>query len=150
MLHLAHVIRNKTSSRLELHLLAVEESKLQWTFCHNKYLFVEQEKDFPEGVFFLVELDKDDNIVHYQLAKDWILNLIKEYLVEGNSNANINVPEEQARLEKWRQELTAKSQELTRIRLEIETRREELQQLEQNLSWEREKLKLSKEEPTNK
>ena len=146
MLHLAHVIRNKISSRLELHLLAVEESKLQWTFCHDKYLLVEKEKDFPEGVFFLVEVDENNRIIHWQPAKDWILNLIKEYLVEGNSNANINVPEEQARLEKWRQELTAQSQDLTRIRLEIETRREELQELEQNLSWEREKLKSSQEE----
>lgn len=150
MLHLAHVIRNKTSSRLELHLLAVEESKLQWTFCHDKYLLIEQEQDFSEGVFFLVELDENNEIIHYQPAKDWILNLIKEYLVEGNSNANINVPEEQARLEKWRQELTAQSQDLTRIRLEIETRREELQELEQNLSWEREQIKSSQENLNNK
>ena len=50
-------------------------------------------------------------------------------------------PEEEARLEKWRQELTVQSQDLARIRLEVETRREELQQLEENLSLEREQLK---------
>jgi hypothetical protein len=77
-------------------------------------------------------------------AKDWVLNLVKEYLVEGHSNPklNLNISEEQTRIEKWRQELTSQSQDLTRIRLEIETRREELQELERTLNWEKEQLKF--------
>ena len=140
MLHLAQVIKTKHSDKLQLHFLAVEESKLQWTFCHEKYLFVEKDKDLQEGIFLLVELDHNNEIIHYQSAKNWILNLIRLYLVEGESNSNINIPKEQARLEKWRQELTSQSQELTRIRLEIETTREELQELEQKLTEKKEKL----------
>ena len=145
MLHLAQVIKNKTSSGLQLHLLAVEESKLQWTLCLEKYLRLEdledEEECFTEGVFLLVEINEQNQLVHSQSAKDWILTIVQEYLIEDKSNVNINIPEEEARLEKWRQELTSQSQDLARIRLEVETRREELQQLEQNLSMEREQLK---------
>jgi hypothetical protein len=141
MLYLAQVTKNMLSGKLELHLLAVEESKLQWTFCYEKFLSLDGEESFAQGSFVLVELDNYDQVIRCRDAKDWILNLIREYLVEGHSNHNINIPEEQARIEKWRQELTSQSQDLTRIRLEIETRRDELQELEQNLHIEREKLK---------
>ena len=141
MLHLAEVIKDTDTEKLLLHLLAVEESKLQWTFCNNQYITFENKDNFTEGLLLLVELNNKGQILGCQLAKDWILSLLKEYLIEGNFHNNINIPEEEARLEKWRQELTSQSQDLTRIRLEVETRREELQQLEQSLSWEREKLK---------
>lgn len=141
MLHLAEVIKDTDTEKLLLHLLAVEESKLQWTFCNNQCITFDNQDNFTEGLLLLVELNHDGEILRCQLAKNWILNLLKEYLIEGNSESNINIPEEEARLEKWRQELTSQSQDLTRIRLEVETRREELQQLEQSLSWEKEKLK---------
>jgi hypothetical protein len=141
MLYLAQVTKNIVSGKLELHLLAVEESKLQWTFCHEKFLSLNGEESLEQGSFLLVELDNQDQIIRCRDAKDWILNLIREFLVEGHSNHHINLIEEQARIEKWRQELTSQSQDLTRVRLEIETRREELQELEQNLHIEREKLK---------
>lgn len=141
MLYLAQVTKNILSGQLELHLLAVEEAKLEWTFCHEKFLSLNGEESFGQGAFVLVELDNHDQIIRCRDAKDWILNLIREFLVEGHSNHHINIPQEQAIIEKWRQELTSQSQDLTRIRLEIETRREELQELEQNLHIEREKLK---------
>ncbi len=141
MLHLAEVIKDTDTEKLLLHLLAVEESKLQWTFCNNQYMTFDNEDNFTEGLLLLVELNDEGEIVRCQLAKNWILDLLKEYLVEGNFHSNINIPEEEARLEKWRQELTSQNQDLTRMRLEVETRREELQQLEQSLSWEKEKLK---------
>ncbi len=141
MLYLAEVVKNKETGKLELHLLAVEESRLQWTLCDNKYLPLEKDDNFTEGLLLLVELNKDYQILRCQSARDWVLSILKEFLVEGHCNHNINIPEEQARLEKWRQELTSQSQDLTRMRLEIETRREELQQLEQSLLWEKEKLK---------
>ncbi|MBL1208443.1 hypothetical protein [Geminocystis sp. GBBB08] len=141
MLYLAQVIKNIVSGKLELHLLAVEESKLQWTFCNEKFLSLNGQESFALGLLLLVELDSHDQIIRCRDAKDWILDLIREFLVEGHSNHNINIPEEQARIEKWRQELTSQSQDLTRLRLEIEIRREELQELEQNLHLEREKLK---------
>ena len=142
MLYLAQVTKNILSGKLELHLLAVEESKLQWTFCHERFLSLDGGEIFPLGSFVLLELDNNNQIIRCRDAKDWILDLIREYLVEGHFNANIKIPEEQAKIEKWRQELTSQSQDLTRIRLEIETRREELQELEQNLHSEREKFKL--------
>ncbi|MTF39014.1 hypothetical protein VKI21_15570 [Cyanobacterium aponinum UTEX 3222] len=141
MLHLAEVIRDTDTGKLLLNLLAVEESKLQWTFCNNQYIPLDNDDNFKEGLLLLVELNNQGQILRCQSAKDWILNLLKEYLIEGNFRSNINIPEEEARLEKWRQELTSQSQDLTRIRLEVETRREELQELEQTLSWEKEKLK---------
>lgn len=141
MLHLAEVIKNKYTGELQFHLLAVEESKLQWTFCYNKFIPVEREENFHEGLFLLLELDENEQIIRCQSAKDWILNLLKEYLMEGTAQNNINISEEEARLEKWRQELTSQAQDLTRIRLEVETRREELQQLEESLYGEKEKLK---------
>lgn len=141
MLYLAQVTKNVMSGKLELHLLAVEECKLQWTFCHEKFIsFEDDTQTFSEGLLLLVELDDRDQIIRCRDAKDWLLKIVREYLVEGNINTNINVSEEQMRIEKWRQELTSQSQDLTRIRLEIETRREELQELEQNLYLEKEKL----------
>ncbi|WP_373479549.1 hypothetical protein [Geminocystis sp.] len=147
MLYLAQVTRNIASGNLELHLLAVEESKLQWTLCHENFLPLNSDSEvtFVEGLLLLLQLDENNHIIRCRDAKDWVLNLVREYLVEGHSNANLNIPEEQNRIEKWRQELTSQSQDLTRIRLEIETRREELQQLEENLHFEREKLKGNNE-----
>jgi hypothetical protein len=148
MLYLAQVTKNIMSGRLELHLLAVEECKLQWTFCHEKFISFRDDaqgtlhrSSFSEGLLLLVELDDLDQIIRCRDAKDWVLKIVREYLVEGNINTNINVSEEQIRIEKWRQELTSQSQDLTRIRLEIETRREELQELEHNLHRSKEKLK---------
>lgn len=144
MLYLAQVTKNVMSGKLELHLLAVEECKLQWTFCHEKFIsFEDDTQTFSEGLLLLVELDDRDRIIRCRDAKDWLLKIVREYLVEGNINTNINVSEEQMRIEKWRQELTSQSQDLTRIRLEIETRREELQELEQSLHLER--LKFANE-----
>lgn len=142
MLYLAEVVKNLFSGQLELHLLAVEESKLQWTFCHEKFIPLSISNQLKEGLLVLVELDENDQISYLRDAKDWVLKLVKEYLVEGHSNPkiSINISEEQARIEKWRQELTSQSQDLTRIRLEIETRREELQELEKSLNSEKKKL----------
>lgn len=148
MLYLAEVVKNVVSQHSELHLLAVEESKLQWTFCHNKFIPLDNSNNFAEGKLILVELAENNQIIQVRDVKDWVLNLVREYLVEGHSNPklNLNISEEQARIEKWRQELTSQSQDLTRIRLEIETRREELQELERSLNWEKEKLKTNKSE----
>lgn len=139
MLYLAQVTKNIVSGKLELHLLVVEESKLQWTFCHEKFIPLQDYQTFSEGLLLLVELNDRDEIIRCRDAKDWLLRIVREYLVEGNINPNINISEEQVRIEKWRQELTSQSQDLTRIRLEIETRREELQELEQKLYREKER-----------
>lgn len=140
MLHLAQVTKNVISANLELQLLACQKSEFQWVFCDDKYISLHQENTFNEGVLILVELNENSEIVRFREAKDWILNLIRQYLTNDNITPDFIV-QEQARIEKWRQELTCQSQELTRIRLEIETRREELQQLEESLNLQKEKLK---------
>jgi len=69
-----------------------------------------------------------------------VLNIIRDFINNGGGKSSDFLLEEQVRIEKWRQELTLESQDLTRLKLEMETRREELQQLEHNLSLERKKL----------
>ncbi|MBF2055895.1 MAG: hypothetical protein IGQ45_01465 [Cyanobacterium sp. T60_A2020_053] len=137
MLHLAQVVKNSISERLELHLLAEETSANQWQFCHEKYISLSQQDQLNLGLLILVELGENDHIIHYENAKDWVLNLIRQYLAEGKIENVDFLQQEKVKIEKWRQELTSQSQDLTRIRLEIETRREELQELENKLSLER-------------
>jgi hypothetical protein len=141
MLHLAQVKKNIISGELELQLLACQKSEFQWGICQDKFVSLMTEKPLNEGVLVLVELDADIQIISIREAKDWILNLIRQYLTDGDITPDF-IREEQARIEKWRQELTSQSQDLTRIRLEIEAQREELQQLEESLNWEKEKLKI--------
>jgi hypothetical protein len=140
MLHLAQVTKNTLSGELELQLLACQKSEFEWTFCEEKYITLNPQTNLNEGILVLVELCADGEIVRLKEAKDWILNLIRQYLTNGDISPDF-IAEEQSRIEKWRQELTAQSQDLTRIRLEIETRREELQELEQAFNLEKEKLK---------
>lgn len=140
MLHLAQVVENSLSQKLELHLLAVEESPNQWNFCSEQYLLLPDDHSLSKGLLLLVEINNNKEIIRYRNAKDWLLNIVRDYLTNGVEKNSDFFLQEQARIEKWRQELTSESQDLTRIRLEIEARREELQQLEHNLSLEREKL----------
>jgi len=138
MLHLAQVVKNGISKKLELNLLAVEESTNQWTFCDKQSVVLSEEYKLTEGLLLLVELNQNKDILHYKNAKDWVLDLVRNYVIDCPVSSKFLL-EEEARVEKWRQELTSKSQDLTRMRLEIETRREELQELEYKLSMERDK-----------
>ena len=88
-----------------------------------------------------MEINEKGEIVRYRHAKDWVLNIIRDFINNGGGKSSDFLLEEQVRIEKWRQELTLESQDLTRLKLEMETRREELQQLEHNLSLERKKIK---------
>jgi hypothetical protein len=141
MLHLARVAKNNISGKLELQLLACQKSEFQWAFCEKKYLPLNQKTSFNEGLLMLVELGADSQIISFRDANDWVLNLIRQYLASGNVNPDF-IAQEQARIERWRQELTSQNQDLTRIRLEVEIRREELQQLEETLNQEKEKLEI--------
>lgn len=137
MLYLAQVIKNSISEELELHLLAVEKSANQWQFCQEKYIALPEQDQLNLGLLILVELAENGTIIRYRNAKDWLLNLIREYVIDGKNQEVDFLQQEKVKIEKWRQELTSQSQDLTRIRLEIETRREELQELENKLSLER-------------
>ncbi len=141
MLHLAQITKNILSGDLELQLLAYQKSEFQWAFCEEKYIPIDQNNiNFNEGNLILVELSDNGQIIRFKKLKDWVLNLIRQYLTDDNITPDF-IEKEKIRIEKWRQELTSQSQDLTRIRLEIETRREELQALEENLNLEKEKFK---------
>jgi hypothetical protein len=144
MLHLAQVTKNILSGELELQLLAYQKSEFEWKFCKEKYIALNPQSTLNQGILILVELSANGQIIRLKEAKDWILNLIRQYLTNGDITPDF-LAGEQTRIEKWRQELTVQSQDLTRIRLEIETRREELQQLEETFNLEKEKLKAQLE-----
>ncbi|WP_069790717.1 hypothetical protein A5482_005305 [Cyanobacterium sp. IPPAS B-1200] len=140
MLYLAQVVENNISQKLELHLLAKEESSNQWFFCNEEYALIPDDNKLCKWLLLLVEINEKGEIVRYRHAKDWVLNIIRDFINNGGGKSSDFLLEEQVRIEKWRQELTLESQDLTRLKLEMETRREELQQLEHNLSLERKKL----------
>ena len=133
MLHLAQVAKNDTSGKLILKLLASQKSEFQWVFCEEEHIPLNQEVDLNEGLLILVELGANNQIVKLTEAKEWILDLIRQYLTKDPINPDF-LAEEQSRIEHWRQQLTSQSQDLTRIRLEIEARREELQELEETIT----------------
>lgn len=140
MLYLAQVTKNHLSGSLELQLLAYRNSDNLWRVSHPESLPVNQDLKLNEGLLVLVDCSDNREILKIIEAKDWVLQLVQQYL----SNYAITpqfVEKEQARLEKWRQELTSKSQDLTRQLLEIETRREQLQELETSLKGERAKIR---------
>ena len=140
MLHLAQVTKNDTSGKLILQLLASQKSEFQWVFCEEEYTPLNQEINLNEGLLILVELGSNNQIIKLTEAKEWVLDLIRQYLNKDHPNPDF-LAEEQSRIEKWRQQLTSQSQDLTRIRLEIEARREELQELEETINRENANLR---------
>ncbi len=130
MLHLAQVAKHDTSGKLVLQLLASQKSEFQWVFCEEEYIPLNQEIDLNEGLLILVELGANHQIIKLTEAKDWILDLIGQELTNDRLHPDL-IAEEQSRMEEWRRDLTARSQDLTRERLEIEARREQLQKLEE-------------------
>ena len=140
MLYLAQVKKNLTSGGIELQLLAHQQSEHIWEVGDLASMPLSQRDGLSDGLLVLVDLGENHETLEIREAKDWVLNLVQQYL----SNSAITpefVAQEQARIEKWRQELTTQNQDLTRLRLEIETRREQLQELEASLKEEKDKLK---------
>jgi hypothetical protein len=135
MLNLAQIKKNLTSGSIELELLAQQKSESSWKLCQPKSFSIKTPISLQEGALVLVEFGENSEIREIKEAKDWVLNLIQEYLTNTTINSDF-LQQEQERLEKWQQELTAKSLDLTRQRIEIETRREQLQQLETTLKSE--------------
>ena len=143
MLYLAQVIKNKSSYQLELDFLAYQISESQWELCEQKYLPLEEKVTVPEGNLILVEISEDGKISKLGKAeetKDWLLNLIRQYLTNSDISTNF-LEEEHNKIERWRQELTAKSQKITQIQIEQESRTEQLQELAQTLDLEKKELK---------
>ncbi|ACB53605.1 unknown [Crocosphaera subtropica ATCC 51142] len=133
MLHLAQVKKNPDSGEMELLLLARQTSPDLWDTIANKVISCTIPRGFGDGVLVLVKLGNDHEIVEVKEAKDWIMGLVKTYLTDGAITPEW-VQKEQAKVEQWRQEITAKSLDLTRRQLELETQKEQLQELEEKLN----------------
>ncbi|NJL82023.1 MAG: hypothetical protein HC890_01800 [Chloroflexaceae bacterium] len=145
MLYLARVQHNPMAGDKKLQLLACQKSAAVWVFAKTEIIPLAVESWLGEGAIVLAELNEQRQVIELQEATDWLLNLVEQYLGDSAITPEF-VAAEQVRVEQWRRELTAQSQELTRIRLEVETRREQLQLLEAALKQEQEKLKQKTQE----
>ena len=96
--------------------------------------------DYSENALVLVELSTTHQVLSIQDAKDWVLELVGTYLINGITPAYLQ--QETERAEQWRQSLTLQSQELDRRTLELEARREQIQALEEDLKREKKQFEL--------
>jgi hypothetical protein len=140
MLYLAQVKTNSDSGAIELQLIARQQSEYIWEICTSQSLPL-SDRSWGEGVLVLVELDKNRQAIAIENAKDWVVNLIIEYLSKNSISPEF-VRQEQQRIEQWRQEIVAQSLDLTRRYLEVETQREQIEELEASLKLEREQIEL--------
>ncbi|MEM8722443.1 MAG: hypothetical protein AAGE84_24645 [Cyanobacteria bacterium P01_G01_bin.39] len=139
MLYLAQVEPNPDSEEIHLQVLARQESEYVWSVDNSETLFLTKESSLCLGMLVLVEIDAQQQIISIQDAKEWILSILQQHLTKNAINPQF-IEQEQSKVEKWRQEITAQNLELNRRALEIETRREQLQELEQELKRDREEL----------
>lgn len=139
MLYLAQVETNPDSGEIQLQVLARQETEYVWSVDNSKTLFLTKESSLCAGVLVLIEVDRQQQIVSIQNAKEWVLSILQQHLTKNAINPQF-IQTEQSKVEKWRQEITAQNLELNRRALEIETRREQLQELEQELKRDREEL----------
>ncbi len=145
MLYLAQVEINPDLGEIQLQVLARQESEYVWEVDNSETLLLTKESSLGAGVLVLVEIDREQQIISIQEAKDWVLSILQQHLTKNAINPQF-IKTEQSKVESWRQEITAQNLELNRRALEIETRREQLQELEQELKRDREELDRLKEQ----
>ncbi len=133
MLHLAQVKKNPNSGEMELLLLARQTDQNLWEIISDEVIPCKILMGFCDRVLVLVKLDNNQEILEVKEAKDWVIGLVEIYLTHGVITPEW-VEKEQEKVEQWRQEITAKSLDLTRRQLELETQKEQLQELEGKLT----------------
>jgi DNA repair exonuclease SbcCD ATPase subunit len=138
MLHLAQVQNNESVGAVELKLLARQHSENSWVVINPENIPLTTTNSLNPDLLVLVELSEDKEVMSIQQAKEWVLDLIQQYLTTGVSPKFLQ--EEAERTEQWRQDLTQRSQDLTRQRLEMEARREQIQTLEEDLRQDKQQL----------
>lgn len=144
MLHLAQ-IHQKNYSKSGLRLLATQKAENVWTVAHEEEFVVStRANDYSENALVLVELSSTQQILSIRDAKDWVLELVETYLVNGITPAYLH--QETERAEQWRQSLTLQSQELDRRTLELEARREQIQALEEDLKRQKKQFEVQSSE----
>lgn len=145
MLHLAQVQNNDSVGGVELQLLARLQSEHSWAVIKpEKKVPLTNTESLQQGWLVLVDLSENQEVLHIQHAKDWVLDFVQKYLTIGVTPGVLN--EEVERSEQWRQDLTVQSQDLTRRNLEVEARREQIQTLEEELKREKQQLEREKQQ----
>jgi chromosome segregation ATPase len=145
MLYLAQVQKKGFLGKGGLRLLARQRSEHFWSLIQEEDVVVSLEvANLNEGVLVLVEMSEARQVLAVQDATDWVLEMLRSYLVTGITPEFLQ--QETERAEQWRQSLTLQSQELDRRALELEARREQVQALEETLKREKEKLDQEKQE----
>ena len=135
MLYLAQVTKNPYLNELELQLLVMETNEHLWQKTSGTLYMENREtlQKFNEGVLVLLEVDENKQILQIDNAKNWMLDIITEFLNEPRLTPEF-IQQEEARIEQGRQEITSKNLDLTRRQLELETQREQIQAVESSLS----------------
>lgn len=145
MFYLAQVVRYGISSKLGLKLLANQEAEHTWVLVSDRNTILDVETllgdcypfTLAEGLLVLLEVSPDySQIYSIHNAANWVLELVQTYLTTGITPMFLQ--QEMERAEKWRQNLTLQTQELSRRALEVEARREQIQALEANVRREQE------------
>jgi hypothetical protein len=140
MLYLAKVSKHEETGELFLELLARQKSEHHWVVAptQDSVTVPLNRTDYNLNTLVLADLARDRSIQSIEDATDWVLDIVKQYLVIGTApEVLLN---EAARAEEWRKELTLKTQDLARRALELETRRDQIQELENKLEAERQQL----------
>lgn len=141
MLHLAQVQKNEFSGGVELRLLAHEQYENSWVVLTTEEIVpIADTHSLSVGLFVLVELSPELEVVRIEDAKQWILHLVQLYLGSGMTPAFLQ--QETERAEQERQNLTLQNQELARKTIEMEARHEQIQALEEDLKREKQQLEL--------
>jgi len=137
MLYLAQVQKQKLSGQVELRLLAHQQTTYKWEVDEQeKLISVAEAIAFPEGLLVLIELSPKGEMLSIQDATNWVLDLVKTYLISGVTPEFLKAETE--RSEQWRQSLTLQNQDLSRRSLEVEARREQIQALEESFKRDKE------------
>ncbi|MBW4583238.1 MAG: hypothetical protein KME42_27020 [Tildeniella nuda ZEHNDER 1965/U140] len=136
MLYLAQVQKKGLLGKVGLQLLARQKSENAWTLLPEEEVILSSEvSSFSEGMFVLVELGTSRQVLTINDAKEWLLELVQNFLVNGITPEFLQ--HETERAEQWRQSLTLQSQELDRRALELEARKEQIQDMEEKLKREK-------------
>lgn len=148
MLYLAQIQKKGILGQTALRLLAGKNSDETWAVLgENEFVFCEESRFdtsvtafLNEGVLVLAEITPEREVLSFQEATHWLLELMQRYLTITITPEFLI--QEAERAEQWRQRLTLQSQELSRRSIEIESRREQIQVLEETLQREKQLLEM--------
>lgn len=143
MLHLAQV-KTQSTEKTTLQLLAAQKSDPVWEVLSTDSIATVDRLDYEIGVLLLIKLAASGELIEAESAKEWVLDLVEQYLAVGITPETLQ--QEEQRAEQWRQSLTLQSQELGRRSLEMEARRDQIQDLEEKLKAEKQQLEQKAKE----